>query len=345
MSRPERLHVPGGHYFVVDRFRASEVLVPAPERTHSEAELRRLAARRVQYEAQLDYAIRRWSARVNTHCWLPDCALLEIEIGWAPLEHVMHSLRGPFSRYLRNSSGLPDPVYAGRYSAWLVEPRCVLDLRRDICWRPVRAGLCKHPTDYPHTTIHYALNGSIPQFLAHSRLLAWFQQRQHHPRTQLLSFFSTAPTPEFTALLSGSPNDRRIIGHVNFVRKVHREGERPAPALHPQSVIQWAQLLVTKKAAALREEPLSSTPALVSALTAWTVSCSGLASVSTAATWFHPCDRSRLERAIDHYAQIRPDLFNSRTLSQFVQHVSYLTGKYPEFPSTAPHARAHTTAD
>ncbi|MGB6489677.1 MAG: hypothetical protein WBE91_22635 [Steroidobacteraceae bacterium] len=338
MSRPERLHVPGGRYFVVDRFRASEVLVGTADRAHSEAELRRFAAHRVQYEVQLAYAITRWSARVNTHCWLPGCALLEIQIGWAPLEHVMHSLRGPFSRYLRKSTGLPEPVYAGRYAAWLIEPRCTLDLRRDICWRPVRAGLCRHPTEYPHTTIHYALNGSTPRFLAHSRLLAWFQQRQQHPRTQLLNFLSTAPTPEFTALLSGSPHDRRIIGHTSFVRRMHRQEAYPAPAVHPQSVIQWVRLLVSHRATTLAKASLPSTPALISALTAWMVSCSGIASVSNVTTWFHPCDRSRLERAIDHYLQIRPDLFNNHTLSQFVHYVSCPTRESAEFPFAAPRA-------
>lgn len=335
MSRPERLHVPGGRYFVVDSFRASEVLVPAPDRTHSEAEVRKLAANRVQYEAQLAYAITRWSARVNTHCWLPGCALLEIEIGWAPLEHVMHSLRGPFSRYLRKSAGLPEAVYTGRYATWLVEPRCTLDLCRTICWRPVQAGLCKHPTEYPHTTIHYALNGSIPPFLARSRLLAWFQQRQHHPRTQLLSFLSGTPAPEFTALLSGSPHDRRIIGHLNFVRRMHRKGTHTAPAVQPRSIIQWARLLVTQGDTTVSETSLPTTTALVSALTAWMASCSGIASVSTVATWFQRCDRSRLERAIDHYLQIRPDLFSNHTLSQFLRHVSYLTDEGPELPSAA----------
>ena len=330
MSRPERLHVPGGRYFVVDRFRASEVLAPALDRRHSEAEVRTLAANRVQYEAQLAYAITRWAARVNTHCWLPDCALLEIEIGWAPLEHVMHSLRGPFSRYLRESTGFPEPAYTGRYATWLVEPRCTLDLCREIFWRPVQAGLCKHPTEYPHTTLHYALHGSIPQFLARSRLLAWFQQRQHHPRTQLLRFFSTAPTAEFTALLSGSPHDRRIIGHMNFVRRMHRKGTHGTAAVQPQSVIQWARLLVTQRDATVPEAFLPSTTALVSALTAWIASCSGIASVSTVATWFHPYDRSRLERAIDHYLQIRPDLFSNHTLGEFVHHVTDLTRKGPE---------------
>jgi hypothetical protein len=320
---------------VVDKFRASEVLVAAPDRTHSEAELRKLAAQRAHYEAQLAYAITRWSARVDTHCWLPGCALLEIQVGWAPLEHVMRSLRGPFSRYFRTSTGSPEPVYAGRYAAWLIEPRCTFDLRRDICWRPVRASLCNHPTEYHHTTLHYAWNGSIPQFLAGSRLLAWFQQRQHHSRTQLLSFFSTAPAPEFTALLPGSPHDRRIIGHANFVRKMHRVQGHTAPVVHPQSVIQWVRLLVMPEATTSPEASPPYTAALVSALTAWLASCSGIASVSTVATWFPSCDRSRLERAIDHYLQIRPELFSNHTLNQFARHVSCLT-RPPQAHDLAP---------
>lgn len=333
MSRPERLHVPGGRYFVIDEFRASEVLVAAPNRPHGDAELRAIAARRARYEVQLAYATARWCARVHAHCWLPGCALLEVQIGRAPLEHVMHSLRGGFSRYFRRSTGLAEPVYAHRYHAWLVEPDCTLDLRRDICWRPVRAGLCKHPTEYPYTTIHYALDGSPPAFLARSHLLAWFEQRQHHPRAQLLSFLAAPPNPEFAALLSGSRQDRRIIGHPNFVRKTHRQERRPRLAAPPEAIIGWARLLVASRASASPEDPMKSMRDLVAAVTAWSVSRIGIGSVSTVATWFHPRDRSHLERAIDHYMQARPDLFSDCTLRQLVRHLCSLADERPDTQS------------
>jgi hypothetical protein len=326
MCRPERLHVPGGSYFVVDEFRSREVLVPAPDRNHTDAEVRKVAAHRAQYEAQLAYALMRWCARVHTHCWLPECALLEIQIAWAPLEHVMHSLRGPFSRYFRKAAGSPEAVYASRYKAWLLDPGCALDLRRDICWRPVRAGLCRHPTEYPHTTIHYAAAASIPPFLARSHLLAWFQQRQHHPRAQLLGFLSAAPSPGFPALLSGSPHDRRIVGHPDFVRKIHREEPRSPPTVPPESVIAWARHLVERSDTTAATSFVNPVPTLMPALTAWLASSSGITSVSTAATWFPRGDRSRLERAIDHYQQVRPDLFNERTLRQFVHQIPARSG-------------------
>ncbi len=213
MSRPERLHVPGGRYFVVDSFHASEVLVAAPGRMHSEAELRQLAAHRIQYELQLAYAI---TTMVSARRYPLLAAKLRAardpdRQGTARTRHAQPAR--PFlalSSQVRRSS--PSPYTPAATAPGWSSLECTVDLWRDICWRPVRAGLCKHPTEYPHTTIHYALNGSTPRFLARSRVLAWFQQRQHHPRTQLLSFFSAAPTPEFTALLVGlasrPPNHR-----------------------------------------------------------------------------------------------------------------------------------------
>jgi hypothetical protein len=334
MSRPERLHVPGGRYFVIDDFRAKEVLFPSPERNHTDAVLRELAAHRAQYEAQLAYALSRWCARVHTHCWLPDRALLEIQIGWAPLEHVMHSLRGSFSRYLRKYTAASESAYAGRYKAWLLAPDCTLDLRRELCWQPMRAGLCGHPTEYPHTTLHYALNESVPPFLAKSHLLSWFQQRQHHPRARLLSLLSAAPSPGFSALLLGSPYDRRIIGHPNFVRRIHRERHRCSPVPPPASVIEWAQVFLESATTTLPETHADSIPTLLPALTAWLASCSGAASVSTAATWFPSSERSRLERAIDHYLQSRPDLFSERTLRCFIRGASH-PPRTPQAASTA----------
>lgn len=317
MSRAARLNVPHGRYFVIDEFRASEVLVGAPGRLHTEAQLRELAAHRAQYEALLSYTVARWCARVHTHCWLPRCALLEVQIGWAPLERVMHSVRAPFSRYFRATTGSSDPLYAGRYKAWLLEPGCVLDLRRDICWRPVRAGLCRHPTEYPHMTNYCAVNGAVPPFLAKSDVLAWLQQRQHHPRGQLLELLSTAPSPEFASIASGSPHDRRIIGHTVFVRKVHREQRPSPPAVDLDTVTAWSQRTLANRVSALPCTP-GSTQNLSQALAAWLASCTGGASVSAVASRLPHLDRSRLERAIARYLQVIPDLFSERTLRRFV---------------------------
>lgn len=340
MSRPERLHVAGGRYFVIDEFRAPEVLVPAPDRIHTDAEVRELAAHRAQYEAQLAYALTRWCARVHTHCWLPQRALLEIQIAWAPLDHVMHSLRGPFSRYFRKATHSTASVYAGRYKAWLVEPGCTLDLRRAICWHAVRAGLCKHPTEYPHTTIHYALTATPLPFLAKSHLLAWLQQRQHHPRAQLLSFLTATPSPEFAALLSGSPHDRRIIGQPNFVRRMH-QFHRTLRVPPPPAVIDWARVFIERVAATSSKPLAEAGPALRPALTAWLASCSGTASVSTAATWFPHRDRSQLERAVDHYMQVRPDLFSERALRQFVHDLFLPSTKTTTITATTGAAAPH----
>lgn len=120
MSRPGRLHIAGGRYFVVDEFQAQEVLVAKPDLSHSEAELRQIALNRSRYESQVAYAAKRWCVVVCTHCWLPDRALLELQIARAPLEDFMHSLRQPFSHYLHRGAALSGTTYANRYRAWLL---------------------------------------------------------------------------------------------------------------------------------------------------------------------------------------------------------------------------------
>lgn len=337
MSRDGRVHMPGGRYLVIDRFHLPEVLVAAAGQAHEQAELRRLAAHRARYEAQLAHAVNRWCARVHTHCWLPDAALLELQIGWAPLERVMHSLRGSFSREFHRLTGSSERVYTQRYQAWLIEPAHILDLRRFLCQRPVRAGLCRHPGEYAQTSLRCALEGSVPPFLAGSELLAWFERRQSHPREQLVEYFAAAPSAEFTALLDGSPHDRRVIGSAEFLRTVYRAQQRVPSVPLPGPTVEWVTALL-KDAARPTQADVSAAPApdLVQALTAWLVSCAGAGSVSAVARWLAAGSRSGLERMIDQHMRLRPQLFHEVVLRQFVR---FLTWQTPRRDAPPAHRR------
>jgi len=58
------------------------------------------------------------------------------------------------------------------------------------------------------------------------------------------------------------------------------------------------------------------------ALIGWLVSCSGTGSVTDVATWFKNCDRSRLQRLIDHSIQMHAQLFAKPTLDEFVRFIT-----------------------
>lgn len=338
MSRPERLHIAGGHYFVVDEFQSDEVLVAKSNLPHSDADLRRIALNRARYETQVSYAARRWCVTVCIHCWLPNRALLELQVAKAPLEDFMHSLRQPYSHYLHHRAGLSGPPYANRYRAWLVDPRYIADLRRDILWRPVRAGLCADPLAYPYVTPNCACN-----VCTHSSFSDWARQQGLADRQRMAQFLLTPPRGEFSRVLRGSPHDRRIIGNSDFVRRARRShaGRHLCAPQHP--VIQWVSDLLKVPASRVTHRPRDSISESAQALVAWLVSCSGSGTVTTVSTWFPHCDRARLQRSVDNQLRLRPDLLSKTTLDQFCRFVAAVQSDR-EFPFPDTHGAAPRSA-
>lgn len=332
MPRPERLHIASGHYFVVDEFQSDEVLVAKPNLPHSDADLRRIALNRARYETQVSYAARRWCVAVCVHCWLPDRALLELQIARAPLEDFMHSLRQPYSHYLHHRAGLSGPPYANRYRAWLVDPRYIADLRRDILWRPVRAGLCPDPLAYPYVTPNCAC-----AVCSRSPFSDWARQQGLADRQRMAQFLVAPPRAEFSRVLRGSPYDRRIIGNSDFVRRARRSHAGRHPCAPQRPVIQWVcDLLKIPASPAMHDSPDSISES-AQALVAWLVSCSGCGTVSTVARWFPHCDRAHLQRSIDKHLRLRPALFSKPTLDQFCRFLTTVRGDC-EFPFLDAHS-------
>lgn len=314
MPRAERLRVPGGHYFVIDEFEGEEVLVARADRAHSEEELRQIAVNRRKYESLLAYAARRWCAIVCLHCWLPDRALLELQMAHAPLEGFMHSLRQPFAHFLHRCPAQGGRAYAGRYRAWLVDPRCAADLRRDILWRPVRRGLCRDPLDYRYTTLNCACD-----VCSQSPLLSWLSQQRLDTRQRLTDFLRAPSRADFSRVLRGSPRDRRIIGYPEFVSRVQRtQGSSPARAAASR-VIPWVAELLQLRADEILRAARDPRADRARALIAWLVTCSGAGSVSGVSSWFEVCERARLQRRIDHFLRSEPQLFSRATVDQFIR--------------------------
>lgn len=331
MSRPERLHIAGGRYFVIDEFQRDEVLVAKPDPPHSEAALRQIALNRSRYESQVAYAAKRWCVIVCTHCWLPDRALLELQIARAPLEDFMHSLRQPFSHYLHRGAALSGTAYASRYRAWLVDPRYIADLRRDILWRPVRAGLCTHPLDYPYATLNCAC-----AVCSRSPFSDWATQQGLTDRQRLAQYLLTPPRAEFSRVLRGSPHDRRIIGAPDFVRRARRSNAGHRLSAPRVPVIQWVSDLLKIPLRPEEHDAQDYLSDCARALIAWLVSCSGSGTVSMVARWFTHFDRAHLQRTVDKQLRLRPDLFSKATLDQFCRFLTTVQEDH-ELPFLADH--------
>lgn len=320
MPRPGRLHVPHATYFVINRFRDGlEALVASPARPHSREELHKISFNRGRFEALLGYLCRRWCARVHAYCWLPDSALLLIRIGYSPLESIMHTLRGLYSQFLRERGWCSGSVYAGRYTALMIDPDdYLLDFARHIFWGPVHGGLCRHPLGYEHSSARACIGEPDPASLCDATLSDALTQRGQRSRLGFSRFLTAAPTPGFLRLLAhGSRLDRRVAGSSMFVREARRSAARQPPTPPPAAIISWAASRLSLDSAEIVDVPRRAHSVEGRALVAWLATCAGTARLAQVARWFG-CDPSTLHRAVDHYSTARPELFNEQVLVEFM---------------------------
>jgi putative transposase len=318
MARQGRLHVPNATYFVANRFRPGlEVLVATPHRSHTNEDLRRIDANRKCFEALLAYVCTRWCARVHAYCWLPDAALLLIEISHVPLETILRGLRGPFSHALRARTDIELPLYAGRYHTLLVDTEeFFLDFMRHIFWTPVNARLCQHPLAYEHSSARVCIGEPAPAFLDPTAAVAEMAARGIGSRPSFLRFLNSAPSPSFASLLAhGSRSDQRVAGGVMFVREARQRAHRAGHPIDLDAIIGWVSRRLGIAAGEIVERPRNRRAVEARAFAAWLSTCTGAATLSEVADRFS-CSPSSLHRAIRHYARLRPRLFNPGVLAE-----------------------------
>lgn len=319
MARQGRLHVPGATYFVVDRIATDlDVLVAGPRRHLDSSNLRRLEANRKRFETLLDYVCRRWCARVHAYCWLPDSALLLVQVSQVPLEFVLHSLRGSFSHFLRTRTGSSQRPYGDRYRALLIDPEeFFLDFVRHIFWSPVNAGLCSSPIAYDYSNARVCIGESAPPFLYTATLAEALAARGFSSRAGFMRFLSLHPTGGFLAQVAhGAPHDPRIAGSQLFVQEMRHRLRMPAPRIDLDVVISWVSARLGVAVDKITGESRYHLGVEARALVAWLATTTASASLPEVAKRLS-CSPSALHRAIRHYLRLRPALFSCETSLQF----------------------------
>jgi REP-associated tyrosine transposase len=320
MPRQGRLHVPHATYFVVNRFQAGlDALAASPDRRHAPEELRRIDASRHRFETLLGYLSRRWCARVNAYCWMPQSALLIVRIGAAPLERIMHTLRGLYSQFLREKGRLSGPLYTGRYTALVIDPQdYLLDVARHLFWSPVHAGLCRTPLGYEHSSVRTCVGEPDPAALCDTTIREALMLRGQHSRLGFARFLTEAPTPGFLRLLAhGSRLDRRVVGSSAFVSEAQRIAARRAFAMSRGAIVTWAAARLGIDPSDIRARSRRAHSVEGRALVAWLATCADAATLGEVARWFR-CDPSTLHRAVDRYCAAHPVLFNERVVDEFI---------------------------
>ena len=87
MSRRQRLHVPGGTYYVVQRgSRARPIFAQQQDYQH--------------FERLLATALRRTGARLHAYCWTPDAIHLALQIDGVSVGRLMQGITSRYARGL-----------------------------------------------------------------------------------------------------------------------------------------------------------------------------------------------------------------------------------------------------
>jgi hypothetical protein len=99
-----------------------------------------------------------------------------LQIGEQPLAHVMRQIASDYARAFQQKLETTGHLFERRYHANLVDvDSYLLELLRYIHLNPVRAGLVRHPADYPWSSHHaYAGRAAPESWLTISFALALF---------------------------------------------------------------------------------------------------------------------------------------------------------------------------
>lgn len=304
MSRRQRLHVPGGTYYVVQRGSSTRPIFSQ----HQDYLL---------FERLLATALRRTGARLHAYCWTPDAIHLALQIDTVSVGRFMQGITSRYARSIHERAAESGHFFRQRYKAILIDPDAyLLKLVRYIHHRPVLDGLTGDLGAHPFTS-HSAYLGKVE--------VPWLTTRTAlrmvngcDQNSEYAEFMSAAPSQDDGALFEhGSKHDARIVASPEFLENLPRHLRVYRSKLTLEQIIQT----VTCRLGVDREHVLSNSRqrevTLARALIAWYATERRVATLSEVARYLRR-DPSTLSVAVSRYRLCRPELFKLTALHDVV---------------------------
>ena len=216
MTRPPRLHVPGGCYHVVLRG------------NHRESLFSSAADRRVLNQIVAD-VIGRCGTRIHAFCWMTNHLHALLQISDLPLGNVVQRFAQRFSRYRHKQLHTAGHLFERRHQAKLVDVDAYfLTLLRYIHLNPVNAHIVADPSRYPWSSHRAYVGSEAISWLTTEFGLSLFSQQLHRARAEYKRFMGMPPADDVTSLAEAShPDDSRILGTDQFIARIRGVPEGP----------------------------------------------------------------------------------------------------------------------
>jgi putative transposase len=164
MTRPLRLELPGGIYHVTSRGNNRGAIVRDDDD-------------RLSWRALLDHVCDRYGWITYAWCLMTNHHHIVIETPLPNLALGMRQLNGRHAQRFNRRHSRSGHVFQARYDAQLVQDDAHLhEAIRYVLLNPVRAGICRHPVEYPWGSYHATVGKTpAPPHLDRRRVLAPFQ--------------------------------------------------------------------------------------------------------------------------------------------------------------------------
>ncbi|MYM67458.1 addiction module toxin RelE [Pseudoduganella sp. FT55W] len=177
MTRPLRLEYPGALYHVTSRGDRKALIF------HDDTD-------RAMWLQTLGEVCVQFQLSIHAFCQMGNHYHLLIETSDGKLAPAMRQLNGIYSQYFNRRHKLVGHVFQGRYKSILIEKEnYLLEVARYIVLNPVRAGLVKHPQDWPWSSYNmvYATTAP-PSWLNTAWLLSKFSDSLEQAKHAYCSF-------------------------------------------------------------------------------------------------------------------------------------------------------------
>lgn len=295
MPRQQRIHVPEGTYYIVQRGSSQHPVFSQPEDY-------------ALFEHVLPDALNRTGARLHAYCWTGDAIHLTLQIDGRPVGDFMRALTSRYARCVHQRTGERGWFFGHRYQSVLIDPDAyLLRLIHYLHHVPVLQGLTRRPDDYPHTS-HRVYLGAARVPWVHTQTALRLLDSFDDDRVAYRRFMSDAPLQKDMLFERGNPDTPGILGGPEFLSSLPRRVRPYRSRLTLNEIIEN----VTCALGLSREHVLSNSRqrdvVLARAVIAWHATERRVASLHEVARRLRR-DSSSLSKAISRYRVSRRELF------------------------------------
>lgn len=258
------------------------------------------------WEGLVARACCRYDARVHAYTWLPNEALMLLQRFSVPLDVVIASVLGQYSRHLHNTGLVRKEAspYLSRYESVEVTPGVLPYGVRHLYRRAVVAELSSSPIEYPLCSYAFHYAATAPRWFEQREFIAGLEQRGYFGRSGGDRFLLKPETPRHRSLFAyRSGRKPRIVGEGADVQDARWQAKHPDPNPSIEEIIAAVNRLIRRHSAV----PLESV--LGKSLVTWYATRSGAATLDNLGRWFD-CSPTTLRRDIESHRRRRPQLFS-----------------------------------